>query len=134
MRPLPPIPFSSTPAFINILPKRPATVVVTSNQGLVNIVDVSTAASEFYQVHYILRLACFLAHWRVQLDVSSYITSVALSPTGAYMACGDAEGMVHLMSQIDEEGSLPFNGFDGQPVEWADTPAPIPEIEWTDST
>ncbi|KAJ7349108.1 ubiquitin carboxyl-terminal hydrolase-domain-containing protein [Mycena albidolilacea] len=117
MRPLPPIPFSSTPAFINILPKRPATVVVTSNQGLVNIVDVSTAASEFYQ-----------------LDVSSYITSVALSPTGAYMACGDAEGMVHLMSQIDEEGSLPFNGFDGQPVEWADTPAPIPEIEWTDST
>ncbi|KAF7353663.1 PAN2-PAN3 deadenylation complex catalytic subunit PAN2 [Mycena venus] len=117
MKPLPPIPFSSTPAFINILPKRPSTVVVTSNQGLVNIVDVSTAASEFYQ-----------------LDLTSYITSVAISPTGAYMACGDAEGIVHLMSQIDEEGSLPFNGFDGQPVEWADTPAALPHIEWTDST
>ncbi|KAJ7724179.1 ubiquitin carboxyl-terminal hydrolase-domain-containing protein [Mycena maculata] len=117
MRPLPPIPFSSTPTFINILPKRPSTVAVTSNQGLINIVDVSTAASEFYQ-----------------LDISSYLTSVALSPTGAYMACGDAEGIIHLMSQIDEEGSLPFNGFDGQPIEWADTPAPLPEIEWNDST
>ncbi|KAJ7168294.1 ubiquitin carboxyl-terminal hydrolase-domain-containing protein [Mycena crocata] len=117
MRPLPPIPFSSTPAFINILPKRPSTVAVTSNQGLINIVDVSTAASEFYQ-----------------LDLTSYLTSVALSPTGAYMACGDAEGIVHLMSQIDEEGSLPFNGFDGQPIEWADVAAPIPEIEWKDFT
>ncbi|KAJ6525112.1 ubiquitin carboxyl-terminal hydrolase-domain-containing protein [Mycena sp. CBHHK59/15] len=117
MRPLPPIPFSSTPAFINILPKRPSAVAVTSNQGLINIVDVSSAASEFYQ-----------------LDLASYLTSVALSPTGAYLACGDAEGMVHLMSQIDEEGSLPFNGFDGQPIEWADTPAPIPDIEWSDST
>ncbi|KAJ6606431.1 ubiquitin carboxyl-terminal hydrolase-domain-containing protein [Mycena vulgaris] len=117
MRPLPPIPFSSTPAFINILPKRPSTVVVTSNQGLINIVDVSTAASEFYQ-----------------LDLTSYLTSVALSPTGAYMACGDAEGIVHLMTQIDEEGSLPFNGFDGQPIEWADTPAAIPSIEWAEST
>ncbi|KAJ6488514.1 ubiquitin carboxyl-terminal hydrolase-domain-containing protein [Mycena vitilis] len=117
MRPLTPIPFSSTPAFINILPKRPSTIVVTSNQGLINIVDVSTLASEFYQ-----------------LDLSSYITSMALSPTGAYMACGDAEGVVHLMSQIDEEGSLPLNGFDGQPVEWADTPAPLPDIEWTDFT
>ncbi|KAJ7702241.1 ubiquitin carboxyl-terminal hydrolase-domain-containing protein [Mycena rosella] len=117
MRPLPPIPFSSTPAFINILPKRPSTVVITSNQGLINIVDVSTAASEFYQ-----------------LDLTSYLTSVALSPTGAYIACGDAEGIVHLMTQIDEEGSLPFNGFDGQPIEWADTPAAIPEIEWNDST
>ncbi|KAJ6546999.1 ubiquitin carboxyl-terminal hydrolase-domain-containing protein [Mycena capillaripes] len=117
MRPLPPIPFSSTPAFISILPKRPSTVVVASNQGLINIVDMSTAASEFYQ-----------------LDLTSYITSMALSPTGAYMACGDAEGIVHLMSQIDEEGSLPFNGFDGQPVEWADTPASLPDIEWTDST
>ncbi|KAF7359264.1 PAN2-PAN3 deadenylation complex catalytic subunit PAN2 [Mycena sanguinolenta] len=117
MRPLPPIPFSSTPAFINILPKRPSTIVVTSNQGLINIVDVSTAGSEFYQ-----------------LDITSYLTSVAISPTGAYLACGDAEGIVHLMTQIDEEGSLPFNGFDGQPVEWADTPAPLPQIEWTDTT
>ncbi|KII89238.1 hypothetical protein PLICRDRAFT_160474 [Plicaturopsis crispa FD-325 SS-3] len=118
MRPLPPVPFQSGPAFIDVLPKRSSTIVVTSNEGLVNVVDVSnSSSSEFYQ-----------------LDVGSYISSSAVSPTGAYMAFGDAEGLIHLLSAVDEEGSVPFNGFDGQPIEWADTPEALPEIEWTDST
>jgi PAB-dependent poly(A)-specific ribonuclease subunit 2 len=50
------------------------------------------------------------------------------------MAFGDAEGTIHLMSQVEDGSTLPFNGFDGQPVEWADTPAPVPDIEWTDTT
>lgn len=51
MRPLPPIPFSDGPAFINLLPKHTSTLVVTSAQGLVNVVDVSnTNSSEFYHV------------------------------------------------------------------------------------
>jgi hypothetical protein len=53
MRPLPPIPFSDGPAFINILPKRSSSLVITSNQGLVNVVDVlnPNSGSEFYQVN-----------------------------------------------------------------------------------
>jgi PAB-dependent poly(A)-specific ribonuclease subunit 2 len=52
MRSLPPIPFSSGPAFIHVLPKQASTVAVVSTQGLINIVDVSNpkAISEFYQV------------------------------------------------------------------------------------
>lgn len=52
MRSLPPIPFSSGPAFMHVLPKHPSTVAVISTQGLINIVDVSNprAISEFYQV------------------------------------------------------------------------------------
>ena len=52
MKPLPPVPFPAGPAFINVLPKRSSSLVVTSNQGLVNIVDTSnpTSANEFYQV------------------------------------------------------------------------------------
>lgn len=51
MRPLPPIPFSDGPAFINLLPKYTSSLVVTSTQGLVNVVDVSnTNSSEFYHV------------------------------------------------------------------------------------
>ncbi len=52
MKPLPPVPFPTGPAFINVLPKRSSSLVVTSNQGLVNIVDTSnpTSANEFYQV------------------------------------------------------------------------------------
>jgi len=53
MRALPPIPFSEGPAFIQTLSTRNSCLVVVSNQGLINIVDVSdpSAFSEFYQVH-----------------------------------------------------------------------------------
>jgi PAB-dependent poly(A)-specific ribonuclease subunit 2 len=50
------------------------------------------------------------------------------------MAFGDAEGLIHLMTAGDEEAPLPLNGFDGQPIEWADDPEPLPNIQWTNST
>lgn len=52
MRALPSIPFPAVPGFINILPKRSSSVMITSNRGLVNIVDASNpnSAGEFYQV------------------------------------------------------------------------------------
>jgi PAB-dependent poly(A)-specific ribonuclease subunit 2 len=53
---------------------------------------------------------------------------------GSYMGFGDADGTIHLMTAADENVTLPFNGFDGQPPEWADTPEPLPQVEWTDST
>ncbi|GBE82668.1 ubiquitin carboxyl-terminal hydrolase-domain-containing protein [Sparassis latifolia] len=118
LKPLSPLPFASGPAFINRVPKRSHCITITSSQGLINIVDASNPnVNEFYQ-----------------LDTSSYITSAAVSPTGAYMAFGDAEGAVHLMTAASEEEHLPFNGFQGKDVEWVDTPEPLPQIEWTDST
>jgi hypothetical protein len=48
------------------------------------------------------------------------------------MAFGDSEGVIHIMTAANE--GMPFNGYEGQPVEWADTPEPLPEIEWADST
>ncbi|KAF8274229.1 PAB-dependent poly-A-specific ribonuclease subunit PAN2 [Lactarius quietus] len=117
LKPLPPVPFPAGPAFINVLPKRSSSLVVTSNQGLVNIVDTSnpTSANEFYQ-----------------LDTPAFISSAAVSLTGAYMAFGDADGIIHIMTAANED--MPFNGYEGQPVEWADSPDPLPEIEWTDGT
>ncbi len=53
----------------------------------------------------------------VQLDLASYITSSAISPTGAYMAFGDADGAIHILSQAEDVGSVPLNGFDGHPIE-----------------
>ncbi|KAH9843028.1 ubiquitin carboxyl-terminal hydrolase-domain-containing protein [Rhodofomes roseus] len=118
LKPLPPLPFASGPAFINIIPKRPSTLAITSHQGLVNIVDASNpTVNEFYQ-----------------LDAPSYITATAVSATGAYLAFGDTDGAVHLMSAAEEGASIPFNGFEGRPIEWADTPEPLPEIDWTDTT
>jgi hypothetical protein len=54
MRPLPPLPFSDGPSFISTLPKKDSSVVVVSNQGLINIVDVSNpSANEFYQASHV---------------------------------------------------------------------------------
>ena len=38
------------------------------------------------------------------------------------------------MTAAEEEGAVPFNGFEGQPIEWADIPEPPPQIEWTENT
>lgn len=65
---------------------------------------------------------------------ASYVSSVAVSPTGAYVALGDADGTVHLMSASTEEETVPFNGYSGKEIEWADSPAPLPDIVWNDST
>ncbi|KAI0035067.1 ubiquitin carboxyl-terminal hydrolase-domain-containing protein [Vararia minispora EC-137] len=116
MKALPPVVFPTGPAFINVLPRSSASLVLVSNQGLVNIVDtVNPSNVEFYQ-----------------LDTPAFISSAAVSPTGAFMAFGDADGVVHLLTAADE--TVPFNGFEGQPVEWADAPEPLPDINWTDST
>jgi hypothetical protein len=48
------------------------------------------------------------------------------------MAFGDSDGVIHIMTAANED--TPFNGYEGQPVEWADSPEPLPEIDWTDST
>jgi PAB-dependent poly(A)-specific ribonuclease subunit 2 len=118
MRPLPPIPFSDGPAFINLLPMHTSSLVVTSAQGLVNVVDVSnTNPSGFYH-----------------LDTTSYITSTAVSSNGSYLAFGDAVGTIHLLTAADESSEPFFNGFQGQPAEWADVPELPPEINWSDST
>lgn len=50
------------------------------------------------------------------------------------MAFGDAEGAISLLTAADEGAILPLNGFEGQPVEWADPPDPLPDIEWTERT
>ncbi|KDQ12374.1 hypothetical protein BOTBODRAFT_134946 [Botryobasidium botryosum FD-172 SS1] len=119
LRPLPPYPFSSGPAFIDIHPKNSSVIVVSSSQGFVNVVDVAnpTTGGEFHQV-----------------DTASYLTSSAISPSGDYLSFGDADGLIHLLTTTAEDTHVPFNGFDGQPIEWADQPEPLPNIHWTDST
>lgn len=37
------------------------------------------------------------------------------------------------MTAIAEDAEPLFNGFEGQPIEWADAPEAPPDINWTDS-
>jgi len=51
MKALQPIPFSAGPAFIHTNPMLSSSLAIISNEGLINVVDVSDpAANEFYQV------------------------------------------------------------------------------------
>lgn len=53
LRPLTPIPFLAGPAFINVHPTKGSTLIVTSTQGVVGVIDVlnqGTTAPEFNQV------------------------------------------------------------------------------------
>lgn len=50
------------------------------------------------------------------------------------MAFGDSDGVIHLMTAVEGDEAVPFNGFDGKAVEWADRQEPLPEIDWNDST
>ncbi|KZS98990.1 cysteine proteinase [Sistotremastrum niveocremeum HHB9708] len=121
LRPLAPIPFPNGPAFINLDPTRDSSIVLTSDTGLIQVVD-ATDPSVPPQTH--------------TLMVHSYIMSTAISPTTSYMAFGDADGTIHLLSAITSQESerIPFNGSEGQPIEWADPPEPYPDIVWTART
>ncbi|KEP53440.1 PAB-dependent poly(A)-specific ribonuclease subunit PAN2 [Rhizoctonia solani 123E] len=120
LRPLSPIPFADLPSFIRVHPKKPTTLVIASGQGFVNVIDVVQPGGtpDF-----------------VQAPTSSYLASAAISPEGDYVALGDAEGFVHLLSSVPENASepVPFNGFEGEPAVWAHKPD-LPEIHWSDET
>ena len=39
-----------------------------------------------------------------------------------------------MLTAVGGSEQIPFNGFDGQPIDWADAPEELPLLEWTDST
>lgn len=128
LRALPPISFASGPAFVHLNPSDPSKLVIASQQGMLQVADMSTNTNEFQQ-----------------LDVSSYITSMALSPRGDYLVFGDGDGQLHLWTQhdtsdsaaLDANGNLdlpPFNGYEGIKPEWPDPVEPPPPIAWDDNT
>ncbi|KAL1408168.1 poly(A)-specific ribonuclease [Vanrija albida] len=128
LRPLPPISFSSGAAFVLLNPTDPSKLVIAGQQGMIQISDMSTGTNEFQQ-----------------LDVGSFITSMALSPRGDYLAFGDADGQLHLWTthatgegaQVDDNGNLvlpPFNGYDGVKPEWPDPVDPPPPVQWEPNT
>lgn len=117
LRPLPPISFPAGPGFVRLHPSDPSKLVIASQQGMLQTVDMSQGSDS----------STF-----TQLDVTSYITSMALSNFGDYLAFGDGDGQLHLWTSHDtgdqardESGRLklpPFHYEGGVSPEWPDEP------------
>ncbi|WRT65143.1 uncharacterized protein IL334_002085 [Kwoniella shivajii] len=134
LRPLPPISFPAGPAFALLHPTDSSKMVISSQQGMLQSVDMSMGTGSTGSTFQ-------------QLDVNSYVTTMALSPKGDYLAFGDADGHLHLWTthetgensllDLDENGQIvlpTFNGYQGVKPEWPDTIDPPPSIVWEDTT
>ena len=111
--------------------------MITSSQGLIHIIDIARPASggEFSQVSAQLFVTgSSESILPPQVDSHSFISAAAVSPNGTYLAFGDAEGSVSTPTSTSTDEHIPFNGFDGRPVEWADVPDPLPDLTWDDRT
>ncbi|EKC98272.1 hypothetical protein A1Q2_07286 [Trichosporon asahii var. asahii CBS 8904] len=128
LRALPPISFASGPSFVLLNPSDSSKMVIAGQQGMIQSHDMSTGQNEFQQ-----------------LDINSFITSMALSPHGDYLVFGDGDGQLHLWTthdvgegaELDANGNLvlpTFNGYDGVKPEWPDAVEPPPPIHWDDTT
>lgn len=129
LRPLPPISFPSGPSFALLHPTDTSKIFISSQQGMMQVYDMSSSTSGHFQ----------------QLDVSSYVISMALSSAGDYLAFGDADGQVHLWTTHstgddaarNEDGSIslpPFNSYEGVKPDWPDAPIMPPSIAWDEKT
>ena len=112
LRALPPISFPAGPAFCLLHPTDPSRLVISSQQGMLQLVDLNS--SDHFQ----------------QLDVNSYIVSMTLSPGGDYLAFGDADGHAHLWTTHETGYLPPFNAYEGVKPEWPDASDPPPAIPW----
>ncbi|KAL7423333.1 poly(A)-specific ribonuclease [Cryptotrichosporon argae] len=120
LRPLPPISFASGPSFALLDPSNPSRLLVASQSGVLQLADMAAGTSEFQQ-----------------LDVASYVTSMALSARGDYLVFGDTDGQVHVWTTHQTDGSKelpPFNGYEGSEPEWPTPEEPLPQINWNDAT
>ncbi|CED82537.1 pab-dependent poly-specific ribonuclease subunit pan2 [Phaffia rhodozyma] len=118
-KPLPAISFETGPAFVLPDLKKQDSMIVVSVQGSFMAVEIGKPWEARFH----------------QLDVSTYVTSAAISSSGSFLAFGDAGGNHHIWSSIQdplssEIDSVTFNGFEGIQTEWPDavTEASIPTL------
>lgn len=116
-------------------PRLQSTVVVATAEGRVQLLDLKAVGKgSVFQVC----LPAFLrgrAHklnenTSNQVDTPSYLTSMAIAPTGEGLAFGDAEGYVHLWAAQED---AKFCRYEAE-IELPDVVEPPEQIEWRDDT
>ncbi|CAD6575124.1 MAG: poly(A)-specific ribonuclease [Cyphobasidiales sp. Tagirdzhanova-0007] len=117
LRPLPPIPFPSLPAFVRPHPRHASVVIMVSAQGQVQVSDLSDpSAMDFFSI-----------------ETDSYLTSMALAPTGEGLASADADGLLHVWSKAGP-GEQPRFARHANNIDMPRAPEPFKPINWTEET
>lgn len=118
MRTLVHVPFAAQggPSLLAIHPKMSSTIIVASPSGQFQIVDVGNLGDASFH----------------QINTSTYMTAMAMSPSADFIAFGEADGSVRLWASSPEATS--FNAFSTSPLEMPDpveSPAPV---NWSTET
>ncbi|TIB23248.1 hypothetical protein E3P77_01775 [Wallemia ichthyophaga] len=117
MRPLPPVSFPSGPSFVKIHPRLSTSVFISDIQGQFHVTDLSTSTGSYHMI-----------------DIPSYVTSMAVSTSGNHLAFGDAEGSIHVWTDLESGQPENFNAFEGIHLDWPSETQPPPRIDWNDRT
>ena len=114
LRPLSPIPFPSPPTHVKFHPRLQSTVIVATGEGRVQTLDINDIANSSV----------------AQVETQSYVTSMAVAPTGDGLALSDADGLVHLFSTGH---GADFCRYEGE-LEMPDPIEPLPLVDWREDT
>ncbi|KAK6354956.1 poly(A)-specific ribonuclease [Orbilia brochopaga] len=113
-RSLPPVPFPAGAAFCRMHPKMSTTGIVASQTGQFQIIDIANPN--------VVNLR--------QANVSNYISSLELAPTGDALALADADAILQLWGKPDKMRFTELSN----PVEWPSAPTPRPNIDFNENT
>jgi PAB-dependent poly(A)-specific ribonuclease subunit 2 len=102
MRQLPPVPFHAGAAFVQLHPRMSTTCIIASQSGQLQVIDFVNPSAVTLK----------------QINISTYMTSMVLAPTGEALAVADAEGHIQLWGSPTK---LQFCEYTNQALEWPDT-------------
>ena len=118
---LPPVPFHAGAARVAMHPRLSTTCILASQAGQLQVVDLMSAGVAGGSGAPSVQLR--------QINMASYVSALALAPSGEALAVADADGWVHLWGSPSK---LRFaeDGGGGQVPEWGDVPAQhVPYID-----
>ncbi|RVD88607.1 uncharacterized protein DFL_002785 [Arthrobotrys flagrans] len=107
-RSLPPVPFPAGAAFCRMHPKMSTTGIIASQTGQFQIIDIANPN--------VVNLR--------QANVSNYISSLELAPSGDALALADTDAILQLWGKPDK---IRFTEL-SNPIEWQSVPMPPPNV------
>lgn len=107
-----PIPFPAGAAYVRMHPRMSTTTIVMSQIGQMHVVDLLNPNTSNVR----------------QANSMTYFSMIEIAPSGEAVALADGDCTIQLWGSPNK---IHFTEY-GQPVEFPDTPAPVPRIDFDD--